>query len=68
MAELDETRLKEIIEELDMGVPKDGALIHVAKSFKPIGNFITATKLGLLRLGIEAMKAALEPRKIDPLN
>jgi hypothetical protein len=54
-------RIVKLVDELDRMVPKDGALVTFEEVFKPIGHLITANQTGLLRLGIECLRAGLCP-------
>lgn len=51
---------KEELDKLDRAVPKEGALVRIERSHKPWGDIVTGNQLGLLRFGIESIRAGLE--------
>ena len=61
MAELDEARVRAIIAELEQGIPKEDAVVEIREDFKFNTELIVGNKIGLLRIGIESLKAAYEP-------
>jgi hypothetical protein len=61
MAELDEARIKAIIAELDQGISKEQAIAKIKTEFKFHTELIVGNKQGLLRIGVESLKAAFEP-------
>lgn len=61
MAELDEARIKAIIAELDQGISKEEAIAEIRTEFKFNKEMVIGNKQGLLRIGIESLKAAFEP-------
>jgi len=61
---MDEARVKYLVEELDRAVPKEGAVI----SFRQYGggpdeSKIMASKVGLLRAGVELLRAGIGPAR-----
>ncbi|MEZ5415564.1 MAG: hypothetical protein R3F03_14760 [Opitutaceae bacterium] len=57
---MDESRIKELVDELDREVPKDGAII----SFQQYGggpdeSRIVGSRVGLLRAGVELLRAGV---------
>lgn len=75
MPELDEATLKELIEQLDEGVPREGAVVRERDGTGIYGDaagVVSANRQGYLRLGIEYLKAAflasrseVQPYRVD---
>jgi hypothetical protein len=73
---MDEARIKELVDELHRIVPKEGAAI----SFRQYGggpdeSMITGSRVGLLRAGVELLRAGVAPagerpqeRSLTPLH
>ncbi len=62
---LDDVQLQRIIEELDNGVPKEGAVVQFEVPDELRDSRLIANKLGYLRLGTDLLRAALAPGR-DP--
>jgi hypothetical protein len=59
---MDDSRIKELVDELDRAVPKEGAVI----SFRQYGggpdeSKIVGSRVGLLRAGVELLRAGVGP-------
>jgi len=59
---MDESRIKELVEELDRTIPKEGAVV----SFRQYGggpdeSKIVGSRIGLLRAGVELLRAGVGP-------
>lgn len=75
MRELDEVTLKGLIEQLDGGVPREGAVVLEREGdgiYGDAAGVVTANRRGYLRLGIEYLKAAfaaprseVQPHRVD---
>lgn len=73
---MDEARIKELADELDRIVPKEGAVV----SFRQYGggpdeSMIAGSRVGLLRAGVELLRAGIGPagerpqeRSLTPLH
>lgn len=58
---MNEARIKELVDELDSAIPKEGAQV----SFRQYGggpdeSMIAGTRLGLLRVGVEMLRAGVK--------
>lgn len=59
--DIDQDKLAQIILELDDMIPRDGAAVQLESTPDHTDNFITANRLGFLRLGVEMLKAGYLP-------
>lgn len=55
----DVRHLRELVDALDRAVPRENAVVEIADS--PDGNTSRGTQRGYLRLGVELLKAGLDP-------
>src|SRR5437879_948503 len=60
---MEETRINEIIQELEQSVPKADAKVRVIMKYDDDPLEILASRNGYLRLGIECIKASIAPSK-----
>ncbi len=61
MSEINQDKLAQIIIELDDMIPREGASVKLETNPENSDNFITANRLGFLRLGVEMLKAGYMP-------
>ena len=54
---VDEARLKVLLEELDEMLPRENALVKVAPIGKIVGQGLTGNINGIMRFGVEVLKA-----------
>lgn len=59
MDEAELNQVEKIVDELDAFIPKSGSLLLIQQEHKFPSYIITGNRLGLLRLGVESLRAGL---------
>ena len=65
MIDINEDELHTLIGQMDERIGKEGAIVRLDVQYEDDGTVIVANHLGYLRLGVEFLKAAYVPLRMD---